>query len=72
MEMATKWGHVRLSRAEVERRELVEQGLFFQVEEVAPVKLKEVMLSMGGQVKLLLVTGRKMLGQIGILDGEVL
>ena len=67
--MATKGGQVRLSRADVERRELVEQGLFFQVEEVAPVKLKEVMLSMGGQVNLLMVTGRDMLGQIGVLDG---
>ena len=54
VEMVTKGGQVRLSRAEVVRREAVGQGLLFQVEEV----------------KLFMLTGRDKLKEDGDLFDE--
>ena len=52
--MVTKGGQVRFSRAEVERREAVGQGLLFQVEEV----------------KLFMLTGRDKVKEDGVLFDE--
>ena len=54
VEMVTKGGQVRLSRAEVVRREAVGQGLLFQVEEV----------------KLFMLTGRDKVKEDGVLFDE--
>ena len=67
VEMLTKRDQLRLSRAEGEMREVVVQGLLFQVEEVAPSDLEEVMLSMVWQVKLFMVQGRNLLEQLEVL-----
>ena len=48
-EMATRGGQARLSRAEVGETEIDGQGLLFQLENVAPGELEEVMVYMDGQ-----------------------
>ena len=55
VEMATKGGQVWVSKAEVERKGDVGQGLLFQVEKVLPMELGEVMLSIDGQVRLFML-----------------
>ena len=72
-EMATRGGQARLSRAEVGETEIDGQGLLFQLENVAPGELEEVMVYMDGQAKLSMVKDIGVLEQIGVdLGGEVL
>ena len=72
-EMATRGGQARLSRAEVGETEIDGQGLLFQLENVAPGELEEVMLHMDVLAKLSIVKDSDDFEQTGVgLGGEVL